>query len=65
MWRDPIVEEVRRVREQHAARFDYDLSKICQDLKQQEKRSRRKVVSLSHRRRPGRSWSGQKRQPSV
>ena len=51
MWRDPIVEQVRRVREEHAARFGYDLSKICQDFKEQEKRSRRKVVSLAPRRR--------------
>ena len=49
MWRDPIVEAVRRVREAHAARFDFDLSRICQDFKEQQKRSRRKVVSLAPR----------------
>ena len=25
MWEDPIVEEVRKIREEHAARFGYDL----------------------------------------
>jgi hypothetical protein len=28
MWNDPIVEEVRKVREEHSARFDYDLERI-------------------------------------
>ncbi|HJX27204.1 MAG TPA: hypothetical protein VJ885_04780 [Thermoanaerobaculia bacterium] len=50
MWNDPIVEEVRKVREEHAARFDYDLERIFQDLKEQEKKSGRKVVSLPPKR---------------
>jgi hypothetical protein len=50
MWNDPIVEEVRKVREEHAARFDYDLVRIFQDLKEQERQSGRKVVSLSPKR---------------
>jgi hypothetical protein len=47
MWDDPIVEEVRKVREEHAARFDYDLKRIFQDLKEEEQKSGRKVVTLS------------------
>lgn len=38
-WSDPIVEEVRRVRDAYAARFNYDLRAIYRDLKEQEKRS--------------------------
>ena len=45
MWEDPIVKEVREVREEYAARFDYDLLAIYRNLKQQEKNS-------------GRLWSG-------
>ena len=37
MKSDPIVDEVRKVREAHAARFNYDLSAICADLKKNEK----------------------------
>ena len=44
---DPIVDEVRRVRDAHAARFDYDLDAIYQDLKEQEKKSGRNFVSFS------------------
>jgi hypothetical protein len=36
---DPIVEEVRRVREAHAARFNYDLDAIFKDLKERETNS--------------------------
>ena len=44
-WSDPIVDEVRRVRDAYAARFNYDLRAIYRDLKEQEKRSGRKLVS--------------------
>ncbi len=34
---DPIVEEVGRARDAHAARFNYDLDLIFKDIKGQEK----------------------------
>jgi hypothetical protein len=46
-WSDPIVEEVRRVRDAYVARFNYDLRAIYRDLKEQEKRSGRKLVSYA------------------
>ena len=36
---DPIVEEVRGVRDAHAARLNYDLDAIFQDIKAQEEQS--------------------------
>lgn len=42
---DPIVEEVRRIRDAHAARFNYDLDAIFQDIKEQEKMSGHKFLS--------------------
>ncbi|WP_141699229.1 hypothetical protein [Candidatus Thiosymbion oneisti] len=30
---DPIIEEVRRIRDEHSKRFDYDLDAICDDYK--------------------------------
>lgn len=47
---DPIVDEVRRVRDAHAAKFNYDLDAIFQDIKEQEKKSGRKFVSYPPRR---------------
>jgi len=46
MWIDRIVEETRKLREEHAAKFSYDLEAIYRDLKEQEEMSGRKVVSL-------------------
>ena len=41
---DPIVDEVRRVRDAHAAKFNYDLDVIFQDIKEQERKSGLKFV---------------------
>ena len=46
-WRDPIVDEVRRARDAYAARFNYDLRAIYRDLKEQEQRSGRQIVSYA------------------
>ena len=46
---DPIVAEVRRVREEHAAQFNYDLDAIYQDMKERERTSGRKYVRYQPR----------------
>jgi hypothetical protein len=46
---DPIVDEVRRIRDEHAAKFNYDLDAIFQDIKEQERKSGRKFVSYPPR----------------
>ena len=46
MWEDEIVEEVRKARDEYAAKFNYDLEAIYKDIKEKEKQSPRKVVSL-------------------
>ena len=50
MWEDPIVEEVRKAREAHAAKFNYDLQAIYRDLKAQEKHSGRTFVAYPPKR---------------
>jgi hypothetical protein len=47
---DPIVEEVRRAREQHALKFQFNVKKIAADARLRERASGRKVVSLASRR---------------
>lgn len=46
---DPIVDEIRRIRREHAARFNFDLDAIFEDLKQKEQQSNRKTVSRTPR----------------
>jgi len=36
MWTDPIVDELHRIREEHAARFNFDLDAIVADLRRVE-----------------------------
>jgi len=35
---DPIVDEIRRIRDAHAAQFNYNLDAMFRDIKEQEKR---------------------------
>ena len=46
MYDDPIVAEIRRLRDDYARQFDYDLDRICRDLKERQSRSKRKLVRM-------------------
>lgn len=37
IWKDPIVEDTRRLKNEYASKFNYDLQAIYQDLKELEK----------------------------
>ena len=50
MATDPIVEEVRRIRQQYAARFNYDLAAIFRDLKKRQDSGEFTVVNRKPRR---------------
>ena len=50
MKKDPIIEEIRKIREAHAAKFNHDLKAICADLKEKEKDCGHPVVSLPPKR---------------
>ncbi len=50
MREDPIVTEVRRAREAHAAQFDFDLQAIYRSLKEQEEQNPREKVSFPPKR---------------
>jgi hypothetical protein len=44
MARDPILEEVRRIKEEHAAKYGFDLKKMFAAIKKQEQKSGRKII---------------------
>lgn len=50
MWDDPIIDEVRRIKAEIAAEFNYDLDTLFEDLKQRERESGRTYVTLPPRR---------------
>ncbi len=45
MYDDPIVAEIRRLRQEYAARFNNDLDAICDDLEKQQKASGKIIVN--------------------
>ena len=47
MFDDPVVAETRRIREEYAARFGYDLAAIVADLRSRQGLDGRKVVRRS------------------
>jgi hypothetical protein len=52
MYKDPIVEELRKARDEYAKKFNYDLDAICQDLQKKQEQPGKKVVSFPPKR-PG------------
>jgi hypothetical protein len=49
MSRDPIVDEVRAVRDALAREYDYDVRKLAEALREEQRNSGRKVVHLPPR----------------
>jgi hypothetical protein len=52
VWQDPIVMEVRKAREAHAAQYNFDLRAIYQALKEQEQKNQSEKVSFPPKRIP-------------
>ena len=46
---NPIVAEVRRIRRELAARFDFDVKAIAEDARRRDRESGRPVVSRSQK----------------
>lgn len=53
MARDPIVEEVRRVREEQAAKHSFDVKAIVGAARKRQRRSKRRVMSFAPKKRLG------------
>ena len=47
MWIDPLVEEVRKRRQELMAEYDYDPKKILQAVKKEEEKHADRLVSLN------------------
>ena len=47
-WHDPIVAEVRQIREQQAAELDYDLKAIFERARRRQQQSKHKTVSFAN-----------------
>lgn len=47
MWEDPIVAEVHRIREELAARFNYDIHAMFADMRKRQAGLGSRLVSLT------------------
>ena len=52
MWRDPIVEEIHKIREELAAKFQYDVQALGRFFQAQQATEHRMVVTRAPRRVP-------------
>ena len=50
MRNDPIVDEIRRIRQEHTDKFNGNLNAICEDIRRQERESGRQYVTYPPRR---------------
>ncbi len=50
MINDPIVNEVRRVRDELAKKFNYDVDAIFSDLREKQKKYSNRIVNLRRQR---------------
>jgi len=46
IMKDPIIEELHKVRQKHAARFNYDIDAIARDAQRRDRQEKRKVYAL-------------------
>jgi hypothetical protein len=44
MKEDPIVAEIRQYRTEHAAKYGYDIGRICEALREEEAKSDHQIV---------------------
>ena len=56
-WNDEIVEEVRRVRQENAEKFNFDISAICADIRKKQAESKRKIIVSTEQNKVGQDTS--------
>lgn len=49
---DAIIRELRRIRDEYAERFNYDIEAMIRDVMERQARSERKIVARSPKRVP-------------
>lgn len=58
MWQDKIVEAIHEIRQRYSKKFNHDLKAIFSDLRKQQAKSGRQVVTLSRPEGLTTRWSG-------
>lgn len=50
IWQDEIIEEIHRVRDAYASRFNYDIAAMVADAQERQHQSGRELVTLPPKR---------------
>ncbi|BAZ09870.1 hypothetical protein NIES4071_16840 [Calothrix sp. NIES-4071] len=50
MWKDEILEDIHKIREEHAKSFNYNLEAMFADLQKRQYEDGKQVVNLSQKR---------------
>ena len=50
MYTDPIIDEIRKYRDEYSARFNYDVKAMLEDIRRRQKESGRKSVTRTPKR---------------
>jgi hypothetical protein len=58
MWQDEILDEIHKIREEHAKSFNYDLGAMFADWQRRQSEGGREVVSLPPKRVLTAHWNG-------
>ncbi|MEM7770142.1 MAG: hypothetical protein AAF327_06490 [Cyanobacteria bacterium P01_A01_bin.37] len=58
MWEDEILDEIHKIREEHAKSFNYDLDAMFADWQRRQSEGGREVISLLPKRDLTQRWSG-------
>lgn len=58
MWENEILNEIYKIREEHAKSFNYDLDAMFADWQRRQSEGGREVVSLPPKRSLTTRWSG-------
>lgn len=44
MWKDPIIEEIHKYREEYAKKFNYNIEAMMEDLRKRQDESERTII---------------------
>lgn len=44
---DPIVEEIHKIREEYAKKFNFDIDAMFEDLREKQSKSKHRIVSFA------------------
>ena len=48
MWKDPVIEETRKLRDEYASQHHHDIDAIFEDIQKRQAKAEKKLVSFPH-----------------